>query len=158
MPGIRADTLLTMTYFIKSFTLDRAWLGLADDELFWEPVAGAWGVRRREDCTTVEPLTTIGWLFWHVGSTPGRLADLDVLGGSKTARSGWTSPYLTPHPIFTTAGDRRVGAERDQPPRHADLHAARPLRPGRGPHVLRPSLGEQRHRVVQAHDQAADDV
>lgn len=133
MSGIRAETLLTMTYFIKSFTLDRAWLGLADDELFWEPVVGAWGVRRREECTTptpfgsadpdwvadddadlasgadwrttIEPLTTIGWLFWHVGSQPGRLADLDFLGGSKTARSGWTSPYLTPHPIFTSGAD-----------------------------------------------------
>ena len=132
MPGTRAETLLTMTYFIKRFTLDRAWLGLADDELFWEPVAGAWGIRRREECTTpnpfisddpdwvadfdhelasgadwrtsIEPLTTIGWLYWHVGSAPGRVADLDFLGGAKTARSGWTSPYLTPHPIFRTAG------------------------------------------------------
>lgn len=133
MPGARAETLLAMTYFIKSFTLDRAWLGLADDELFWEPVSGAWSVRPRGECTTpspfssshpdwvadydhalasaadwrttIEPLTTIAWLFWHVGSQPGRLADLDFLGGSKTARSGWTSPYLTPHPIFTTAVD-----------------------------------------------------
>jgi hypothetical protein len=55
--------------------------------------------------TTIEPLTTIGWLFWHVGSQAGRLADLDFLGGDKTAKSGWTSPYLTPHPAFTTAAD-----------------------------------------------------
>jgi hypothetical protein len=64
------------------------------------------GLASRADWrTTIEPVTTIGWLFWHVGSQPGRLADLDFLGGSKTARSGWTSPYLTPHPIFTNAAD-----------------------------------------------------
>jgi hypothetical protein len=44
----------------------------------------------------VEPLTTIGWLMWHIGSMPGRLAQLDFLGGSKTTDTGWTSPYLTP--------------------------------------------------------------
>ena len=213
MPGIRAETLLTMTYFIKAFTLDRAWLGLADDELFWEPVVGAWGVRRREECTTpnpfgsadpdwvadydadlasaadwrttIEPLTTIGWLFWHVGSQPGRLADLDFLGGSKTAaqrldvsvphappdfhvrrrRGGDDAQRLAPahrssperYRRRSRASDRvvdlrraaspglgradhRVDAERDQPPRHADLHVARPLRRWRGPHV--------RHRLT----------
>src|SRR4051794_14438713 len=104
MPGIRAETLLASTYLINRFTLGRAWLGLTDDELFWEPLPGMWGVRRREECktahpfgsadpdwvadydgaltavdyrTTTEPLTTIGWLYWHVGSQPGRLAELD---------------------------------------------------------------------------------
>lgn len=55
--------------------------------------------------TTTEPLTTIGWLFWHVGSQAGRLADLNFLGGSETASGGWTSPYLTLHPVFATAAD-----------------------------------------------------
>lgn len=133
MPGTRAEALLTMTYFIRRFTLNRAWLGLTDEELFWEPIAGAWGIRRRDECktanpfsstdpdwvadydhalaraadwrTTIEPLTTIGWLFWHVGSMPGRLTDLDFLGGSKAAQTGWTSPYATRHPIFTTAAE-----------------------------------------------------
>jgi hypothetical protein len=78
---------------IEHFTLRRAWHGLSDDELFWEPIAGSWGVRRRAECQTptpfgdgwvvdfdadlvmaaipgnaVEPLTTIGWLMWHIGS------------------------------------------------------------------------------------------
>jgi hypothetical protein len=92
---------------IEHFTLQRAWHGLSDDELFWEPIAGSWGVRRRAECQTptpfgdgdwvvdfdadlvmaaiqgnaVEPLTTIGWLMWHIGSMPERLAQLDFLGG-----------------------------------------------------------------------------
>lgn len=116
---------------IEHFTLRRAWQGLSDDELFWEPMAGSWGVRRREECQTptpfgdgdwvvdfdadlvmaairgeaIEPLTTIGWLMWHVGSMPERLAQLDFLGGSRTADSGWTSPYLTAHRVFTSAAD-----------------------------------------------------
>jgi len=130
MAGVRAEMLLATTHFIKRFTLDRAWVGLTDEELRWEPVPGAWGVRPRAECrtpdsfdtadpdvvaeydharamaadwqTTIEPMTTIGWLLWHVGSQPGRLADLDFLGGSETAVSGWTSPYLSPHPAFTS--------------------------------------------------------
>jgi DinB superfamily len=131
VPDKRADTLLQSMRVIEHFTLRRAWEGLSDDELFWEPVAGSWGVRRRTDCqtptpfgdgdwvvdydtdlviaairgTAVEPLTTIGWLMWHIGSMPGRVAQLDFLGGSTTAETGWTSPYLTDHPVFTTAAD-----------------------------------------------------
>ncbi len=116
---------------IEHFTLQRAWHGLSDDELLWEPIAGSWGVRRRAECRTptpfgdgdwvvdfdtdlvvaaiqgnaVEPLTTIGWLMWHIGSMPERLAQLDFLGGSKTTDSGWTSPYLTAHRVFTNASD-----------------------------------------------------
>jgi len=134
MPGVRAETLLSMTYWINRFTLGRAWNNLTDAELFWEPVPGeSWGIRRRSECTTsdpfrstdedwvadydnaaamkadwitvVEPPTTIGWQFWHVGSMPGRLADLDFFGGTHTAKEGWTSPYLTTHPIFPTAAD-----------------------------------------------------
>jgi hypothetical protein len=53
----------------------------------------------------VEPMTTIGWLTWHIGSMPQRLAQLDFLGGSKTTDTGWTSPYLTAHRVFTNAAD-----------------------------------------------------
>ena len=51
--------------------------GLTDAEFFWEPVAGCWSVRRRDDGRwTVDypepphpdpaPLTTIGWRLVHV--------------------------------------------------------------------------------------------
>ena len=36
---------------------------------------------------------------------PERLALLDFLGGSKTTDTGWTSPYLTAHRVFTNAAD-----------------------------------------------------
>jgi hypothetical protein len=125
--GKRADTLLQAMEHIEGYTLQRAWMRLTAGELFWEPTPGSWGVRRRGECLTptpfgdgdwvtdfdidlavaagsgeaVEPVTTIGWLLWHVGSQPGRLAELDVLGGVHAAESGWTSPYLTHHPVFS---------------------------------------------------------
>ena len=54
---------------------------------------------------TPVPVTTIAWLYWHIGSMPGRLCDIDLLGGTRTMASGWTSPYLTHHPIFTSAAE-----------------------------------------------------
>jgi hypothetical protein len=113
----RAQTLLEMMLHIELFTLNRAWSGLTDDELRWEPMPGAWSVRPLEESQTAtpfvvgawaadfdadlvaaavegnatEPLTSIAWLFLHVGSQPGRTAQLDFLGGAHTADSGWTS-------------------------------------------------------------------
>ena len=121
--------------------------------------------------TAIVPMTTIGWLMWHIGSMPGRLAELDFLDGAVDFASGWTSPYRSAHPVFTSANDavtrmrdgwrastarssdrptsgssrcttsasradqrctaRRRPAQRDQPPRRADLPAARPLPLGR---------------------------
>jgi hypothetical protein len=124
-PGKRADTLLHVATQIRSFTLDRAWNDLSDDEYFWAPVPDAWGVRRRSECRTRDPfgagdwvvdfdidlslagapMTTIGWLFWHIGSMPGRLTEIDFLGGRHEMASGWTSPYLTHHPVFASAAD-----------------------------------------------------
>jgi hypothetical protein len=127
----RVETVLAMMASIEAFSLTRAWTGLGNDEFFWEPVAGAWSVRRREECWSatpfgngdwvadfddeqsvaaqlhgqVEPLTTIGWLLWHIGSLPHRLAQLDFLGGNRTLASGWTSPYLSEHRIFSQASE-----------------------------------------------------
>jgi len=119
--GKLAGPLLSLMERMERFTLNRVWTDLVDDELFWEPVDGAWGIRRRGECPTAtpfgdgewvadfgegaEPPTTIGWLLWHIGSMPARLADIDFLGGAHTVASGWTSPYLTHHPVFTTAAD-----------------------------------------------------
>jgi hypothetical protein len=43
---------------------------------------------------------------------PGRLCDIDFLDGARTMASGWTSPYLTRHPVFTSAAEA-VTALRD---------------------------------------------
>src|SRR4029077_3600979 len=115
-----------MMLFIEMFTLNRAWNGLTDDELMWEPTEGTWTVRPVTESRTatpfitdslaadfdaglaakgIEPLSSIAWLFWHVGSQPGRAAELDVFGGDHTAESGGTSPYLAEHPSLTTADD-----------------------------------------------------
>ncbi len=137
MAEARGQTLLEMMLFIELYTLNRAWNGLTDAELLWEPMPGCWTVRPVEAIQTatpfvvgtwaadfdadramaavegkaIEPLTSIAWLFWHVGSQPGRAAQLDFLGGAHTADSGWTSPYIASHPIFTTA-EEAVGAMR----------------------------------------------
>ena len=129
--GKRAEALLDTMLFIEMFTLTRAWTGLTDDEFLWEPLDGSWSVRPKAECRTptpfgrgewlvdfdgdlamsstrempAEPLTTIAWLMWHVGSMPGRAAELDFLGGTRAAGSGWTSPYSTDHPIFISAAE-----------------------------------------------------
>jgi len=122
MTGKRAETLLELMGRIEQFTLTRAWEGLSDDEFFWEPASTAWSIRRRDQCRTrapfgagqwradfeipepaPTPMTTIAWLYWHMGSMPARLCDIDFLGGTRSMASGWTSPYLTHHPIFTSA-------------------------------------------------------
>jgi hypothetical protein len=131
MAGKRAGVFLVLMERIETFTLQRVWTGLTDDEFSWEPTADAWGVRRRDECRTptpfgdgdwvtdfdhelvlaadrgeaIEPMTTIGWLLWHIGSMPGRLAQMDFLGGSRVVSTGWASPYLAHHPVFTTAAE-----------------------------------------------------
>ena len=131
MTGKRAETLVELMFFIERFTLSRAWNDLTDDELLWEPVDGAWTIHPATEHRTptpflngelaadmdsglieaamrgdaAEPMTSIAWLLWHVGSMPGRAAELDFLGGTHTAESGWTSPYLSTHPMFTVADD-----------------------------------------------------
>jgi len=124
MTGKRADTLLALMDRIERYTLTRAWEDLTDDEFFWEPFAVTWSIRRQDQCKTPNPfgvgewvadfeipepapvpMTTIAWLYWHIGSMPGRLCDVSLLGGTRTMASGWTSPYLTHHPIFTRAAE-----------------------------------------------------
>ena len=124
MTGKRAGTLLELMYRIEYFTLARAWEDLTDDEFFWEPFTMTWSIRRQDQCRTPNPfgagewvadfeipepapvpMTTIAWLYWHIGSMPGRLCDIDLLGGTRTMASGWTSPSLTHHPIFTSAAE-----------------------------------------------------
>lgn len=106
----RADVLTKWMMLIDRSTLTRALSGLTQEEFDWEPHPGAWGIRRRSECTTpnphgaaadewvadsdwsiveaafhgrtVEPMTTIGWLLNHFGAAPGLLAELEIVGGS----------------------------------------------------------------------------
>jgi hypothetical protein len=109
MTSKRASILFNWMGLIDRYTLDRALKGLSQEEFEWEPHPGAWGVRRREACTTpnpsgaagsdwvvdhdwsiseaahqgeaVEPMTTIGWLLNHFGAAPGLTAELEIVGG-----------------------------------------------------------------------------
>jgi len=122
--GKRADVFLQLMHRIEYFSLERACAELTDEEFYWEPAPASWSIRRRDECRTPTPfgngdwlvdfevpeptpapLTSIAWLFWHVGSMPARLTEVDFLGGNRTMDSGWTSPYLTHHPVFTNAAD-----------------------------------------------------
>jgi hypothetical protein len=110
--GPRADVLLNTMLVIDLYTLNRALNGLTQEEFGWEPHEGAWGVRRRSECTTpdatgtegndwvadndwtlaeavdrgeaISPMTTIGWLLNHVGAAPGAVAELEIVGGATT--------------------------------------------------------------------------
>lgn len=121
--GERAEVFLGVMDQTDYFTLARAWTGLTDDEFFWEPTRDTWSVRRRAQCQTLSPfgaddwvadfgpeptpapMTSIAWLAWHIGSVASRLSEIDFMGGAQTLASGWTSPYLTHHSIFTSAHD-----------------------------------------------------
>jgi hypothetical protein len=179
----------------ERFTLARAWTGLHDDEFFWEPTLSTWSVRSRSEVRTSSPfgsgawlvdfefpepqpvpMTSIAWLAWHIGSVPGRLADIDLLGGQRTMASGWTSPYLTHHRIFTSAEEARtawwdgwsalrgaIGAMTDEQfaaTAPGYTYAAEPMRDGLcvlgppGPPVLATvfvagALGELSHHATQ---------
>jgi hypothetical protein len=67
--------------------------GLTDDEYFWEPVAGCWSIRRRDDgrwhldgngtreqVPVPVPVTTIAWRLGHLGGP--------TLGGFANRRFG----------------------------------------------------------------------
>jgi len=62
MAAKRAGTLRVLMERIEMFTLHRAWTQLSDDEFFWEPAAGAWGVRPRETCRTPTPFGNGDWV------------------------------------------------------------------------------------------------
>ncbi len=96
---------------IEYFSLERACAELTDEEFYWEPVPSSWSIRRRDECRTPTPfgngdwlvdfevpeptpapMTSIDWLFWHIGSMPARLTDIDFLGGNRTMDSGGRLP------------------------------------------------------------------
>ena len=131
MADKRAEVFLELMHRIEDFSLERACAGLTDEEFYWEPAPSSWSIRRRDECRTATPfgegdwvvdfevpeptpapMTTIAWLFWHVGSLPARLTEIDFLGGDHTMDSGWTSPYLTHHPVFATATDATIAIRR----------------------------------------------
>jgi len=56
MTSKRADVLLNTMMVIEQYSLDRALTDLTQEEFDWAPHPGAWGVRRRSDCTTPDPL------------------------------------------------------------------------------------------------------
>jgi hypothetical protein len=117
---------------IEIYTLTRALEGLTQAEFEWEAHPGAWGVRRRDACTTpnaagepgsawvldmdwelsaaadrhqaVEPMTTIGWLLNHFGAAPGVTAGLDFLGGP-TVPTPDAYSRMWGYEIIPTAGD-----------------------------------------------------
>jgi hypothetical protein len=86
-------SLVTAFDYVFERLVDRL-DGMTDDELFWEPVAGCWTLRRNENDEWVldgagggpapgpEPVTTIAWRIVHVGGQGlGGFADM-LFGGT----------------------------------------------------------------------------
>ena len=48
-------------FFIELYTLHRAWNGLSDEELLWEPMPGCWTVRPVEKVQTATPFVVGTW-------------------------------------------------------------------------------------------------
>jgi len=117
---------------IDTYTLKRALHELTQDEFDWEPHADAWGIRRREDCTTpnasgegawvsdqdwgiqteamtegssvIEPMTTIGWLLNHIGAAPGLTAEL-LVRDTDTPRADHVYQRMWGYTILPTADE-----------------------------------------------------
>ena len=75
MAGKRAESLLELMYFIERFTLNRAWTGLTDDELFWEPAPGSWSIRPAAECRTATPFVISDWIA-DMDSNEARLKEM----------------------------------------------------------------------------------
>jgi hypothetical protein len=129
----RAEMAYVSMQLIEIYTLDRALTDLTQDEFDWEPQTGAWGIRRRSDCSTasplgakegewvadfdaklaaaadrgkaVEPMTTIGWLLNHIASAPGAAAQLDILGGPKKSSTKGVYQQMWSYTIHPQAED-----------------------------------------------------
>ena len=115
------------------YAIDRALRDLTQAEFMWERHPGAWGIRRRDECSTptplgakngewvadfdkklaaaadrgkaVEPMTTIGWLLNHFGSTPALAAKLEILGGDVSASKPGIWKQMWSNTIYSEVDD-----------------------------------------------------
>jgi hypothetical protein len=110
MPGTRAEVLLTWMDLIDFFTLGRALDGLTQDEFDWKPHPGAWGVARREACTTPTPggaadgewVVDNDWAVvmaaydeWKTGVSPGEATKFEPM-----STIGWLLNHFGAAPGF----------------------------------------------------------
>jgi hypothetical protein len=127
----RADVLLNTMMVIEIYSLNRALNELSQAEFDWEPHPGAWGIRRRDQATTADPLgsegsefvadydlkideasmhgelppmSTIGWLLNHFGAAPRAFAELTIVGGQVTPTPE-VYQRMWNHTIVATADD-----------------------------------------------------
>ena len=99
MAGKRAETLLEMMFFIKRYTLDRAWTDLTDAEFLWEPAPNTWSVR---------PVTE---------SRTGQKVDEDTLldnieAGLPKGQREYEVPVETKEPELTTEAAEKLSHSR----------------------------------------------
>lgn len=99
--------------------------GLADDEYFWEPVAGSWSLRQVKNgrwlldgdggggpAPDPVPVTTIVWRLGHIGGTLGGFARMRFGDGQRLrnedldvpAHADGIQPFLTDHYRFWMDG------------------------------------------------------
>src|SRR3954468_3115182 len=93
MTGKRASVLRNWMELIDMYTLPRALKDLTQAEFDWEPHPGAWGVRRRDACTTPNASGDAAGLW---------VADQDW--AVQTAAFGWANPGGEMNEPMTTVG------------------------------------------------------
>lgn len=72
--------------------------GLTDDELFWEPVPGAWNARPgkidfEDPAPDPTPVTTIAWRLAHIAVGCLAMRSASHFGGEATSYESW--PYAS---------------------------------------------------------------
>ena len=127
---------------------------LTDEQLLWEPVAGMWSIRRRDDATSPmaagagdtvidfavpppspEPLTTIAWRLGHIALVFGeRAANHFGDGGVGYETTDWPMTARGMLDLVDEHHDRWVEGVRALDPDGL----ARPCGPAEGPHADAP--------------------
>lgn len=96
--------------------------GLTDEEYFWEPVAGAWNVRRTDDGTWAmdwaqpepqpTPVTTIAWRVMHIAATGFANRASALFGEDPWPDLDMNDPARYPASMPATASDAVAYMER----------------------------------------------
>src|SRR5437660_10187907 len=110
LAGKRASVLHNWMGLIDMYTMSRALKDLTQAEFDWEPHPGAWGVRRRDACTTPNPSgdATSAWVAdqdWGVQTAAFGLLNPDGKMNEPMTTIGWLLNHFGAAPALTSQLD-----------------------------------------------------
>jgi hypothetical protein len=110
MAGKRASVLHNWMGLIDMYTLSRALKDLSQAEFDWEPHPGAWGIRRREDCSTPNPSgdEAGGWVAdqdWAIQTAAAGIMNPDGEMNEPMTTIGWLLNHFGAAPGLTAELD-----------------------------------------------------